>query len=317
MLNFILSALPFICGAIALATVGVLSFLAGRWQRASARSITVDLKELQRSRDVTRRMGLTAGDVQTEIKQHQQALGVFNAELSRFEKGKEQCGRELSDAADNLLGPTLRLTRQLSNAYDELRQQTYALQTFTDVRTDPLTGVKNRKALDETLDGLVARLARYGCHFSVAIFDIDNFKQINDEHGHLHGDHVLQDVAQFFDRFIRETDIVARYGGEEFVVLMPETDLLGASVFAERVRAELDAELAITISAGTAMAREGEDARTIIARADDALYESKNHGRNLVYEHDGLGLTAVTVAERNKTGRAADKATAASPTLAV
>lgn len=316
MLNLILSALPFICVAIALGTVGVLSFLAGRWQRNHAPIIATDTKELKRSQDVTRRMGVTANNIQSEVDQHQKALAIFNAELSRFEKGKEQEGRELSDAADGLLGPTLRLTRQLSNAYDELREQTNALQTLTDIRTDPLTGVKNRKALDETLEGLIARLARYGCHFSIAIFDIDNLNSLNEEHGHLHGDRILQDVAQFFDRFIRETDMVARYGGEEFIVLMPETDLLGASVFAERVRAELDAELATTISAGTAMAREGEDARTIIARADDALYESKNQGRNLVYEHDGLGLTPVTVAKRNKNERASDNKTA-SPTLAV
>ena len=76
--------------------------------------------------------------------------------------------------------------------------------------------------------------------FSVVMFDIDHFKQVNDQQGHLHGDRVLQELARLFDESMRETDIVARYGGEEFVVVMPHTDLAGACVFAERLRAQVD-----------------------------------------------------------------------------
>ena len=123
-----------------------------------------------------------------------------------------------------MLKPTLKLASQLAAAYDEIRQQSNNLMTFTEVRTDPLTGVSNRRALDETLESMFAMMHRYEHPFSVVLVDIDYFKQINDEQGHLYGDRMLKAVARLLDDNVRDTDMVARYGGEEFVIVMPQTD---------------------------------------------------------------------------------------------
>ena len=108
--------------------------------------------------------------------------------------------------------------------------------TFTEVRTDPLTGLNNRRGLDDALAAQLALMGRYHSPFSLAMFDIDHFKQVNDREGHLHGDRILQELSQLLEECVRETDLVARYGGEEFVVVMPQTDLAGACMLSERLR---------------------------------------------------------------------------------
>jgi diguanylate cyclase len=192
-----------------------------------------------------------------------------------------------------MLKPTLRLASQIAHAYDEIRQQSNHLMTFTEVRTDPLTRVSNRRALDETLDMMFALLARYHQNFSVVLFDIDFFKAINDEKGHLHGDKTLQAVARLLDETVRDTDIVARYGGEEFVVVMPHTDLAGACIFAERMRGMVESELGVTISGGVSMAVESDDPHTLLSRADAALYSAKSSGRNRVFQHTGIEIEPI------------------------
>jgi diguanylate cyclase (GGDEF)-like protein len=160
--------------------------------------------------------------------------------------------------------------------------------TFTEVRTDPLTGVSNRRALDESLDMMFAVMARYERPFAIAIFDIDHFKRINDQHGHLYGDGKLREVARVIDESVRETDVVTRYGGEEFVVIMPHTDLSGAVIFSERLRGTVQQKLKLTISGGVAQASDGDNAQSLLARADSALYAAKAAGRNRVFFHDAV-----------------------------
>ena len=94
-------------------------------------------------------------------------------------------------------------------------------------------------------------------------------------------------LARLLDESVRETDYVARYGGEEFVVVMPQTDLDGAAVFAERLRCRVESDLPITVSGGLATAREGDNTDTLLARADTALYNAKSAGRNCIFRHTG------------------------------
>jgi diguanylate cyclase (GGDEF)-like protein len=132
---------------------------------------------------------------------------------------------------------------------------------------------------------------RYDLGFSIALFDIDHFKKINDQQGHLAGDAVLKSVAQLLDEAARETDVVTRFGGEEFVVIMPQTDLRGACVFAERIRAQVEKKLGLTVSGGVTAALGNHEApEVIIERADAALYAAKQAGRNQTFVHDGHGL---------------------------
>lgn len=159
--------------------------------------------------------------------------------------------------------------------------------------TDALTGTMNRRALAEALEAELDRARRYKLGISILLADIDRFKQINDTRGHLAGDSVLRQVGEILRREARSVDIVARYGGEEFVVVMPETGLQGATIFAERLRQRIekhdfadtgDQPLNLTVSIGLAAFPDDkvQSAEGFVAVADQALYRAKNEGRNLV-----------------------------------
>lgn len=159
--------------------------------------------------------------------------------------------------------------------------------------TDSLTGLYNRRYLMAHLDGLLARASEGNQGPSLLLFDIDEFKRVNDTHGHAAGDAVLKEVAGRVSRHVRGFDLVVRYGGEEFVVVLPETPLPVALVVADRVRSvvaekpievpQLPVGLSVTISVGVAVAHLGEDdAASLLRRVDEALYLAKNSGRNCV-----------------------------------
>jgi len=159
--------------------------------------------------------------------------------------------------------------------------------------TDALTGCLNRRALSEALGQELDRARRYNLALTILLADIDRFKQINDTRGHIAGDSVLRQVGELLRREARSVDIVARYGGEEFVVVMPETALPGAAIFAERLRSRVMARdfadpgedpLHMTVSIGLASFPDDrvQSADTFVSLADQALYRAKNEGRNLV-----------------------------------
>jgi diguanylate cyclase (GGDEF)-like protein len=157
--------------------------------------------------------------------------------------------------------------------------------------TDSLTGLHNRRHFFELAEREFDRARRYRHSLSAIMLDIDHFKQVNDVYGHTIGDLVLQTLATCCLKHVRSSDILARYGGEEFVVLMPETDLIGASVAAERMRwcvekSPVETEggpVAITISLGVASAAaDCADLATLLRAADTALYAAKRAGRNRV-----------------------------------
>jgi two-component system, cell cycle response regulator len=155
--------------------------------------------------------------------------------------------------------------------------------------TDPLTGLQNRRSLDDHLRREHDRARRYGGAFTVAILDIDHFKPINDTYGHTVGDQVLVRVSRELERRVRKTDVVGRWGGEEFLVLAPETPAEGALILGERLReavavaASREAGLppvtaSIGLASSDAAPEDGVD--ELILRADAALYEAKRRGRN-------------------------------------
>ena len=158
--------------------------------------------------------------------------------------------------------------------------------------TDELTGLYNRRYVLAHLSELLARNSEGSSDIALMIFDIDHFKQVNDRHGHPVGDAVLRELAARALRQLRSVDLVGRFGGEEFVVVMPETNLAGALVVAERLRAAVGdvpfdipgtgGDLAVTVSVGVAVASERDTLEALMKRADDALYIAKNAGRNRV-----------------------------------
>lgn len=162
--------------------------------------------------------------------------------------------------------------------------------------TDPLTGLLNRRALQERLTSEIERAARYEHQLVLLMIDLDHFKEVNDTYGHLVGDEVLREIACVLTNEVRTVDIVGRYGGEEFVVVLPEQGLEGGRAFAERVRErvaqtvfkggdELENGVRLTISVGIASypSENMHSADELIARADEALYRAKAAGRDRVH----------------------------------
>jgi two-component system, cell cycle response regulator len=167
----------------------------------------------------------------------------------------------------------------------------YHEEIYRTMIADGLTGANNRRFFTEFLEREMARCQRHGRPLSLLLFDIDHFKRVNDDFGHLSGDEVLREVADRVREQVRREDCFARYGGEEFAVVLTETDLEAAREFAERLRERIDAHefkvgsesIAITISVGVAaMGGDRREPADFIAAVDAHLYEAKAAGRNRV-----------------------------------
>ncbi len=183
----------------------------------------------------------------------------------------------------------LTATLSLQTAVDVLRVS----RLEQEVVTDSLTGVFNRRYLDNRLAEEMGRSKRYGFALSAIFLDIDHFKHVNDTYGHPVGDVVLASVARIISGGLRDTDVAARYGGEEFVVLTPHTALQGATEVAQRLIDTIRdhafilpgaaGSLSVTCSAGvTTLSGDHADAKTLLDAADRNLYQAKQHGRDRV-----------------------------------
>jgi diguanylate cyclase (GGDEF)-like protein/PAS domain S-box-containing protein len=153
--------------------------------------------------------------------------------------------------------------------------------------TDKLTQAFNRTKFHELMKAELERAKRYNHPLSMIMFDIDHFKKVNDAHGHSVGDYVLQTLTQVVKGRLRETDYLIRWGGEEFIIIAPETDVERAEVLAERIRKAVegygfDQAGKITVSFGVTQFKKNDTEDTFIKRADDALYQAKQKGRNRV-----------------------------------
>jgi diguanylate cyclase len=155
---------------------------------------------------------------------------------------------------------------------------------------DPLTGLPNRAAWSERLDHEIVQWQQHGNTLLLAMLDLDHFKNINDNYGHLAGDKVLKIIASVLRKRLRGTDFIARFGGEEFVLLMPATSPAMGAKLLETMRAAIEAcpfhfkgeRVTITISMGMSAFRTGEHSDLVLKRADQALYRAKNAGRNRI-----------------------------------
>ncbi|THB68404.1 MAG: sensor domain-containing diguanylate cyclase [Gammaproteobacteria bacterium] len=156
---------------------------------------------------------------------------------------------------------------------------------------DGLTGIYNRRHLENQLASEFDRVRRYGGILSIILFDLDHFKNINDTYGHLAGDEVLKSISSRLEAVLRNSDIAGRYGGEEFTVILPNTDAEGAAILAERLRKEVEEseiiydgqKIPVTISVGVTLLSDNiENHEMLLNQADTALYYCKENGRNQV-----------------------------------
>jgi len=225
--------------------------------------------------------------LQTLAREHQAKTQALNDE-ERTRQAQETTLRLRTQSNAELEREIDIRTRELSLATEQLREIS---------RIDALTGLYNRREFNERLSTEHGRAARAGTALSLVLLDIDHFKAINDNYGHLAGDDCLRIFATLVrDMLAREAAIVCRYGGEEFALLLPGYTAAGACVLAERIRAELssqcvqsqNSQLRLTLSAGIAGLAASDaikiPARTLVERADRALYDAKAAGRNCVRE---------------------------------
>jgi diguanylate cyclase len=241
-------------------------------------------------------------------------LGDFSSTTSEYHDKIEGCATRISQARDiselsSVLEEVMRETRNMqintARSHDDMsdmqrrvQQAEYEVerlmaelsQASEMVRVDPLTGALNRKGMEEAMQREVARTRRHEAPLSIALLDIDNFKQINDTLGHRTGDLALQHLATVTRDTIRPQDTLVRYGGEEFIILLPDTGMEDAVKAMERVQRELtrryflndNNKLLITFSAGVSVLGGAEEPGDAIRRADQAMYLAKRAGKNRV-----------------------------------
>jgi diguanylate cyclase len=224
----------------------------------------------------------------TELDQLKQVVeGRLNGLLSTMDQYQRQRGdvdQALTERLHALVERVASMELEAKGFRDHLEEQRQK------ALTDPLTGLPNRAAWDERMELEMARWQRYGGDLLVGIVDIDHFKRINDNYGHLAGDKVLKIIADELSKRLRKTDFMARFGGEEFSLLIPSTPLVGAEQLLETLRAAIEAcpfhfkgeRVTITLSAGVSAFASGESAEVVFERADQALYRAKRTGRNRI-----------------------------------
>lgn len=280
------------------------------------------LGELEnRLRDVIQRQGaikVELSDAQARLKEmlarFVDRLGEFSDSTGSYHDKIEQSAERIAAARDiteltDVIADVMRETRTVqestARSRDELKElrgrvndanseisrlQLELEQTSELIRHDPLTGVLNRKGLDDALARETALSRRRGTPLCLGLLDIDNFKQINDTHGHQTGDEALQHLTEVVRENLRPQDSVARYGGEEFVILLPDTTLDSAIATLVRLQRALtkrfflahQQKLLITFSAGVSELKDSEEPEQAIDRADKAMYIAKRSGKNRV-----------------------------------
>ncbi len=236
-----------------------------------------------------------------------ESTGGYHARLEDYAQKIRQTDdiKQLNAVLKNLLEDTRLAQINTARTHDELlaaRRQVEAAEHKVHeleselnkvsglVQEDQLTGVLNRRGLDDAYERETARAERAGTPLCVSLLDIDNFKQLNDTHGHQAGDDALQHLVRVIRRTMRPSDVLARYGGEEFMLLLPETEQEEAIAVMVRLQRNLtkafflhdNERVLITFSAGVALRREAESQAAVIERADKALYQAKRSGKNRV-----------------------------------
>lgn len=235
----------------------------------------------------------STGDYHTKIEGYSQKIsGTDNiAELSHILSDIMQDTRVIQASAQRSHEELLSTRKQANEAEERVRKLEQELESVSElVREDQLTGALNRRGMDETIEREFKRTERSHASISVALLDIDNFKQLNDTLGHQGGDEALIHLTKVIKETLRPSDSVARYGGEEFLIILPDTGMQAAMEIIERLQRELTKKFflhnnerkLITFSAGVALRAENEDKDDLIGRADKAMYHAKKTGKNRV-----------------------------------
>jgi len=235
----------------------------------------------------------STGDYHTKIEGYSMKIGGADniTELSHILADIMQDTRVIQASAQRTHEELVTARKQATEAEERVRKLEHELEEISElVREDQLTGALNRRGMEETLDREFKRSGRAHALLCVGLIDIDNFKQLNDTLGHQGGDEALKHLTRVIREALRPSDSVARYGGEEFLIILPDTGIQEAMETLERLQRELTKKYflhnnerkLITFSAGVALRKESEDKEDLIARADKAMYQAKQTGKNRV-----------------------------------
>lgn len=273
----------------ALAVVAAIGYLYGRRRKGDPTDGANQPDELARAADIARQLEAVAATLRGDLARH-------HSEVERFKRAVHGAGgapdeaawAAIRDEAERVLAPTLQLVGKVASAYDQIRQQTQALSSFSGGRTDSLTGLCNSRALGELLEVELSGHAATHDEFSVAIFGVGQHAEGATENRAEQQARVLR-AAELLRPQLRDTDLAARYGIDELVVVMPHTRLYGATIFGRRVRELLAAEGGESVSCGLAQSMPGDTASALLTRADSALYSARAAGGGQ-YLHNGRAI---------------------------
>ncbi len=257
---------------------------------------------LRKFHEILSEIAKQLGDSGGELDAHDSSFQVYAQRL-----GQATTMESITEIAAKILEETrevIESTRHLKTQLEATKKEVQTLRSEMQgikqsAVTDVLTGLLNRRGLEEIMARVFEHVQSNNSSMCVAIIDIDHFKKVNDTHGHLIGDNVLKMLATVLKDHIKGKDTAARYGGEEFLIVLPDTQLKGAWVLCEQIRKKLEKMKwiardtkknlgSITISIGIAQYRLGETVETLVERADKGLYFAKEHGRNQTITEEKL-----------------------------
>lgn len=282
--------------------LGIIQLLAGigigMWlRRDDSAAATRGRQDLIQAGVIAKRLQALADDVSSSVGQHATQLERATKTLtSDGDRTDEALADLVVDVIDDIVRANQNLKTKLETAESKLQEQAAEIEThISRSLTDSLTGLPNRREFNDRLAERMSAWQRRKEVFTLMLIDVDNFKKLNDQYGHLVGDRVLAGIGRALRASVRREDAVARYGGEEFAVLLPSTSLEQAGRAAQNVREAIarvavehsGRQISVTASGGLAMIQGPEESESLIQRADAALYAAKAAGRNCVFLHDG------------------------------
>jgi diguanylate cyclase len=288
-----------ILGGCLLGAVQLLGGIAiGIWIRRSEHSDSQrSRREMLHASRIAERLKALADEISSSAHAHRSELDRASQLLkSDAARSDEALAELVVDVIGDIMRANHNLQSQLETAESRLEEQAVEIEAhISRSLTDPLTGLPNRREFNGRLEERMSAWKRRQEVFSLLMLDVDHFKKLNDEHGHLAGDQVLAAIAKALRSAVRREDAVARYGGEEFAILLPNTLLEQAALVAEKVRSAVAStaveqnhqNITVTVSGGLAVIEPDDTAESLIHRADAALYAAKAAGRNRTCTQDG------------------------------
>jgi len=261
------------------------------------------------NRELLARLNYLATTMAVDVGEHSTRIEEISSNLKPQDEAQPEPPDEsaLLETIEQIVSANEHLCTKLATAEQQLNEQAEQINFhLAEARIDSLTELPNRRHFDHELTRRFAEWQRTAHPFSLAMLDIDHFKQLNDRYGHQAGDKILHDVAQRLTSTMRDVDIVARYGGEEFAIILSSASFDDAKCAAERARQAIDSapfeyenkNVKVTVSVGVSDVACCESPSAMIKRADAGLYAAKKAGRNSSYANDGRHCSPVKAAER-------------------